>query len=500
MAMASKATHRGRIWIIWSALLALFLGAMDALVMSAAMPSIVADLGGLHLFAWVYSAYLLARAIALPIFGKLADLFDTRRLFLFSISLFLAASVAAGVAQSMAFLVVARVFQGIAAGGNFALVYIVLSDVALPGKRARTLSFASSVWGISSLIGPTLGGFIVTYFSWRWIFFLNVPLGILCLIGIGFFLKDSRTKKQEVYLDLAGVTFLSGFVLGLLTIFIIAGREYAWASIEILSLAFVTVVFGICFYIAEHRAKDPIVNFTYFKIRIFSLGNSATFLSSFSIFALFGYAPLFIQGALGKSPMLVGIAMLSLSLGWSFGSFFLGRYTENAGGKQAAVAGSLLMLLGGCLTLGFTIETSMVWFFLVFQIIGLGMGCITLSTLLLVQSCLPDEDLGIATSLHQFARSLGGTIGVGACGGIVTTGLMSRLQESSVKLPQMLVQQLRESTAHLFNPEFQKLIPEEAGILLEKAVASSLSPVFWLVTVSSLICLICCLFLPTAGE
>ena len=154
--------RQGRRYIVISALLALFLGSMDALVMSAAMPTIVAELGSMHLYSWVYSAYFLARAVSLPVFGKLADLFSTRGIFLFSVALFLFSSIAAGAAWSMAFLVGARVFQGIAAGGIFALVYIILSDISPPGERGKTLSFASSVWGISSIIGPTLGGFIVT--------------------------------------------------------------------------------------------------------------------------------------------------------------------------------------------------------------------------------------------------------------------------------------------------------------------------------------------------
>ena len=171
-----KDTNRS--WIIGASLLALFLGALDALVMSAAMPTIITELGGLHLYAWVYSAYFLARAVSLPVFGKLSDLYPTKRLFLISIGLFVVASVAAGASPSMGFLVVARVFQGIGAGGIFALVYVVLSDVSPLGKRAKTLSLASSVWGISSLIGPTLGGFIVTFFSWRWIFLMKKPLNM----------------------------------------------------------------------------------------------------------------------------------------------------------------------------------------------------------------------------------------------------------------------------------------------------------------------------------
>ena len=292
---------QGRFCIIASALLALFLGAMDALIMSAAAPTIIADLGGLHLYSWVYSAYFLARAVALPVFGKLSDLFNTRKLFLFAISLFLVGSILAGASQSMAFLVFSRVLQGIGAGACFALVYIVLSEVPPPGARAKTLSLASSVWGISSIIGPTLGGFIVTWFSWRWIFYINVPLGIVSLVGIGRYLTEFREKKQAIHLDYAGVVCLTGFILGFLSLFMTGGSTYGWASFEMVLMVCATVAFGIGFFMAEIRAKDPILNLTFFKNSRFSLGNGATFFASCTIFALFAYAPLFIQGALNQT-------------------------------------------------------------------------------------------------------------------------------------------------------------------------------------------------------
>ncbi len=487
---------KARIYVICSALLALFLGAMDALVVSAAMPTIISDLRGIHLYAWVYSAYFLSRAVSLPVFGKLADLFNTRWLFLFSILIFLTASAAAGASRTMGFLVISRVFQGIGAGGNFALVYIVLSDAALPGKRARTLSFASSIWGIASIIGPTLGGFIVTYFSWRWIFYINVPLGILSLGGIGFFLKEYRKKKKNIHLDLAGVSCLTTFVLGLLILFITGGRQFAWNSVEIMVLACITLFSGIGFYFAEKKAKEPILDIEFFKYRGFAFGNAVTFFSSFAIFSLFAYAPLYIQGALGKTPMEVGTSMLSLSLGWSLASLILGRFLGPSGIKPAAMAGVLLMLAGSGITLGFSTKTTMLACFMTFQIIGLGMGLITLSTLLVVQNCLSEENLGVATSSHQFARSLGGTIGVGLSGGIVTTTLMAHLKHTSQSLPQDLMVQLLKSTEHIFQPEFQAKIPLSAKSILQEAVLRGVSSIFMIVFVSLVVCLICSIFLP----
>ena len=487
---------KGRHIIIWATLLALFLGAMDALIITAAMPSIISDLGGLHLYAWVYSAYFLARAVSLPVFGKLSDLYDTRKLFLFSISLFLLASAAAGVSTSMAVLVTARVFQGIGAGGNFALVYIVLSDVALPGRRARTLSLASSVWGISSIIGPTLGGIIVTYFSWRWIFYINVPLGIFCLVVISRFLDEFRQKSAETHLDFAGITLLTGFILVLLTLFIAGGRTVPWGSVESLAMAVLAIVLGAGFIFAERRAKDPILNPAFFRIRMFAQGNAAAFSSSFVIFALFAYAPLFIQGALSRTPMAAGIAMLSLSLGWSVGSLVIGRIMHHSNEKTAAVTGSLMLLAGSVMALMFTTQTTMTVCFIVFLIMGLGMGFVTLSTLLLVQNSLQEKDLGVSTSSHQFARTLGGTIGVGVCGGIVTTSLMSRLETASISLPQALMMELRQNAENLFKPEFQSLLTPDTRSVLETAVAGGLESVFIIVTAASVISLLLTATLP----
>ena len=489
---------QGRFCIIASALLALFLGAMDALIMSAAAPTIIADLGGLHLYSWVYSAYFLARAVALPVFGKLSDLFNTRKLFLFAISLFLVGSILAGASQSMAFLVFSRVLQGIGAGACFALVYIVLSEVAPPGARAKTLSLASSVWGISSIIGPTLGGFIVTWFSWRWIFYINVPLGIVSLVGIGRYLTEFREKKQAIHLDYAGVVCLTGFILGFLSLFMTGGSTYGWASFEMVLMVCATVAFGIGFFIAETRAKDPILNLTFFKNSRFSLGNGATFFASCTIFALFAYAPLFIQGALNQTPMQVGVAMLSLSLGWSVGAMAMGRIMDRTGGRVISIVGGIFMVAGAFLVLNFSLETTMTQLFWAFMVVGLGMGFVSLSTMVEVQNSLPETELGVATASHQFARTLGGTIGVGVCGGLVTSGLLGRLEKVSTSFPPALLDRLREGTEHLFRPEVQALIPDHARQGVQMAVLEGIHSVFVFVVISAIISLICSVLLARA--
>ena len=485
-----------QVWIIAAALLALFLGALDALVMSAAMPTVIADLGGLNLYAWTYTAFFLARAISLPIFGKLSDLYSTKGLFLFSISLFILASIVAGMSPSMGFLVVARVFQGAGGGGIFALVYVVLSDVSAPAQRAKTLSLASSVWGIASLIGPTLGGFVVTWFSWRWIFYMNVPIGLLSLAGIGFFFSETRKKPARVNLDLAGAALLSGFILGLLILIMAGGRELAYDSLAFILLAVATPAMGIGFFVVEKKAKDPMLDFSFFRVPAFALGNTLVFMASFTIFSLFAYAPLFLQGALYQTPMQVGYAMLSLSLGWSLGSLIAGRKMDVIGLKPATVIGFVFMTGAAGATLFFSRDTSALVCFFVFLVIGLGMGFVTLATLLVVQNSVGPSDLGVATSFHQFSRTMGGTIGVGICGAVVTNRLLGRLEATGSRLPESLMVKLQESTASLFQREFQAMVPDAVMPVLQDAVLKGVFLAFIIVSAASLAGLLLSFFLP----
>jgi len=373
--------------------------------------------------------------------------------------------------------------------------------VAPAHQRAKTLSLASSVWGISSVLGPTLGGFIVSYFSWRWIFFINIPMGIFCLVGVGIFLKESRYKREKkVSLDFAGLTLFSLFILGLLVMFITGGRELAWGSKEMATLMAATVVTGVCFYLVEKVAEDPLINMRFFKDRSFSLGNTAIFLSSLTIFSFFAYAPLYIQAGLGLSPMQVGLAMVSLSLGWSLGSLFLGRFMHNDVGKKSAVTGGIGLFTGSLLTLRFDLYTSMTECFLVFFVIGIAMGLISLSTLILVQNSSRAEDLGIVTSLHQFGRSLGGAVGVGICGGLVTNGLLDSLEQTAEILPQNLMVLLRESTENLLRPEFQSMVSTEAMETLRSAVLTGVFSAFLVAVSASFLCLLCCLCLPNEND
>ena len=490
-----------RVAVVSAALLALFLGALDALIVTAAMPTIASELGGLSLYSWVYSAYFLARAVSLPLFGKLADRYPNKVLFNTAISIFIGASVMAGGAGNMGFLIFSRAVQGIGSGGIFALVYIVLSDIAEPEARGRLISIASSIWGIASVLGPSLGGFMVTYMSWRWIFWINIPLGLLSLLSIALFFVDVREKRKEATLDWAGAAVLSMMILSLLTVFLIGGRAYAWTSPQILSLFILSTLLIVVFYQIEKQAEDPILSVDFFRIRGFRTGNSAVFWSSFAIFSLFAYAPLYVQGALSKTPMEVGMAMLSLILGWSLGSLGLGQVLHRLGKKIAAGAGGMFLVAGSGWTLLFSSTTSMTACFSAFFLVGIGMGFVTLSTLLVVQESLESTDLGVATASHQFFRTLGGTVGVGICGGLVT-GRLSRAMEhfsqtaDAANTSPELIGQLSKNLETFFQPEMQSHLHESLQIVLREAISHGVLTVFSAVLGASVLCLICCTLLP----
>ncbi len=481
MAADQKISPRTEKYVIGAVLIALFLCSMDALIMSVAMPTIAIELGGLNLYAWAYSGFSLATAITLPIIGKMADLYDTKKLFNFSIILFIAASIAAGLSNNMLFLVIARAVQGIGAGGNMALVYIVLSDVSAPEKRAQTLALGSFVWGISSVVGPPIGGFITTYMSWRWIFFINVPIGLVSLTGITLLFSEVRNKKQKVNLDIKGAASLTGCILCLLTLILSGGEQFAWISAPALIFALSAIVFGVCFIISENHAEEPVLSLKFFKYSGFTLGNSAAFFSSFGVFSLSVYAPVFLQGALRKTPMEVGIIMLALSLAWTSGPIMLARFVHRISYKTAISAGAVFLTAGSGYALTFGAHTSMAECLAAFALIGLGMGSVSICTLLVVQGALAPEDLGVATSSQQFTRTLGGTIGVAVSGAAATGSLVSFLKSSGGRIPGDVFAKVTENMENIFDPEFFSPLSLEIRNLLQNAVADSISKVFWII-------------------
>jgi len=492
---------KGRLLVVAAAMLALFLGAMDALVVGAAMPTIIADLGGLHLYSWVFSSYLLVRAIALPIFGKLCDLYSSKRLYLIAITTFVVSSLLGGMAQNMTQLIISRAIQGLGAGGTFALAYIVVADLAAPEKRAKMMGLISFVWGVASILGPVLGGFIVSVLSWRWIFYLNLPLGCAALLAILLYLEEGRVKRPDPSLDILGALTLSLAVLALLTVFLVGGRSYPWWSWEIMGLVVMAVGSTIGFCVAEKRAREPILALSFFRNLEFSAGNGSAFFACAAIFSLSAYSPLFIQGVLGRGPAELGVAMVPLSLGWSVGALLCGQSVTRERERPYGIIGSLLLIGSSGLALTFSPATPLALFSATLGLAGIGVGIVSVATLLIVQNSLDEAHLGVATASQQFARTLGGTIGIGLAGSLATACLARSLEvqrhaAASADIDPETVRNLLANLESMFQPEIQANLAPTVQKVLHEAVAAGVAMVFWTALAASFISLLCCLWLP----
>jgi MFS family permease len=356
------------------------------------------------------------------------------------------------------------------------------------------MSYASFVWGLASVLGPSLGGFIVGWVSWRWIFYINIPVGLLSLAGIGLFLTETREKRPIIEIDYAGILTLVVAILSFLTAFLLGGRTYAWTSLPMAGLFALFLLSAAGFYLAERRSREPIFCFDFFRLPGFTTGNGLVFFSSVAIFSLAAFCPLFIQGALGQTPAQLGLVMVSLSLGWSGGALYCGRQVQRWGEKPFALAGGVILVLGCAMAVRFSAQTGLWACALAIGLAGVGMGFTSIATLLIVQNSVDQRDLGVATSSHQFTRTLGGTVGIGICGSLVTTQfarVADALNATALQgaIAPEIMDQIRRNFENFFRPDLQQQLSDTARSALHQAIGNCVIDVFWLALVSAVICL-----------
>ena len=416
MAVGSKS----RIVVVFGAMIALFVAALNQTVVSTAVPRIVDDLGGLSLLPWVFTAYMLTSTIAVPIAGKLGDQFGRKPLFLFGLTLFFVSSLGAGAAQSMEQLVLMRGIQGIGGGVILTTTFAVVADLYSPLERGKVTGLISGTFGLASVIGPVAGGALTDAISWRWIFYVNLPIIAVAFFVILVVVPFMRTSTAKPKIDVIGAVLLANTMVPLLLALVWGGNRYAWDSVELLSLFGVSGVMLVLFLIAELRASDPILPPHLFKNRTFTVAAIATMMTGAGMFGAITIVPLFLQGVKGvaattsgslTAPMFIGVVISSAA-----GGFLItktGRYRIQAVLGMALVAAGLALLsLVDRNTSELVIVRNMV-------IVGLGLGTTFPVFTIAVQNALPMQYLGVATSSVQFFRSVGGTLGVA-----VFTGLM----------------------------------------------------------------------------
>jgi EmrB/QacA subfamily drug resistance transporter len=396
-------------------LLGMSLGALEATVVSTAMPTVIATLGGLSHYSWVFSAYLLTSTASVPIWGRLSDLYGRRRMYLLGVAIFLIGSVMSGAATSMFTLIAARAIQGLGAGAIIPMSMTIVGELYTLAERARTQALFSGIWGVASIAGPLVGGYITDALSWRWVFYLNVPFGFCCMAVIALAYPATRTTRQ-VQVDWLGAALLfSGISTLLIAIGGDGGSTVAW-------LAATVVLLG-GFVLAQRRAVEPILPLSLVRLPVISRTIVVVFLVGIAMFGAIAFIPLFVQSVQGGTATQAGQVLTPLFLGWVVMSIVAARVTVRLGYRVSAITGSILMTTG---FLGLSLLDSHSPRTLLLAsctILGAGMGMQMLSLLLAVQHAVDRSQLGLATSLNQFSRSIGAALGVSAMGAILARGL-----------------------------------------------------------------------------
>jgi EmrB/QacA subfamily drug resistance transporter len=396
-------------------LLGMGLGALEATVVGTAMPTVIATLGGLAHYSWVFSAYLLTSTATVPIWGRLSDLYGRRRLYLAGIVTFLVGSALCGISTSMPQLIAARTIQGLGAGAIIPLSMTIIGEMYTLAERARTQAAFSSVWGIASVLGPLVGGYITDAVSWRWVFFLNLPLGALALVVIAL-AYPPRQQIGTVRVDWVGAALLFAGTSSLLIALSDDGGTAGWwfAAAAVLLIAFAVV---------EHRASDPLLPVDLFLNPLVARTCGVVFLIGASMFGSIAFIPLFVQAVMGGTATEAGQGLTPLFLGWVVMSVMAARLTPRVGYRRIAGAGALLLTAGSVALSFLNAHSSRQALLADGLLLGGGMGFLMLSTLLAVQHGVDRSRLGIATSLNQFSRSIGAAVGVAAMGALLTRSL-----------------------------------------------------------------------------
>jgi EmrB/QacA subfamily drug resistance transporter len=404
-------------------MLSLFLASMESTVVSTGMPTIVSQLGGLESYSWVFTAFMLASTTTVPLYGKLSDLFGRRPVFVAAMAIFLIGSALCGLAATMPQLIAFRTIQGIGAGGLLPLVFIIIGDLFSLEQRARLQGLFSGVWGISSITGPLLGGFIVDQASWQWIFWINIIPG-LAATAIVWFAWIDRARAHDApkrSIDYAGALLLTAGAVALLMSLTDLGASWALPT-----LAGALALFGALVWV-EHRASDPVLPIGLFRDRMFLVACGHGILAGCAVFGGATFVPLYVQGVLGTSATEAGAALMPMLLAWVFSSILGTRLLLRLGYHTIALAGMVALVIGAFPLMFLDTQTNRLLLMASLGLMGFGMGFSIPAFLIAVQSTVERSKLGTATSTLQFSRSIGGAFGIGIMGAILSAIVVTNL-------------------------------------------------------------------------
>ena len=434
--------ERPPIRLLFSALmLVMLLGALDQTIVSTALPTIVGELGGLESLSWVVTSYLLTSTIVVPLYGKFGDLFGRKVVIQAAILIFLAGSILCGVAQDMTQLIVLRALQGLGGGGLMVVTMAAIADVIPPAERGRYQGLFGGVFGLATVVGPLLGGFIVEHLSWRWIFYINVPLGVLALIVIGLVFKPHVAHVKHK-IDYMGAAFLAASLTCIILFTSQGGTLLPWSSPQLwFTLALGIITLGGFIY-EERLADEPIMPLELFRERTFVLSGLIGFIIGFSLFGAITFLPLYLQVAKGSTPSQAGLQVLPMMAGLLSTSIISGRLISRIGKyRWFPICGTALVACSMFLLSTLQLDTPLHTMYLFMLLLGLGLGMVMQVLVLAVQNAVPFKNIGVATSGATLFRSIGGSVGVATFGAIFTNGLHARLADAmppGVELPRSM--------------------------------------------------------------
>ncbi len=423
---------RDKVAILGGIMLGMLLAALDQTIVATAMPRIVQEFNALSHLSWVFTAYMLASAITVPIYGKLSDIFGRRGLYILGIIIFLIGSILSGAAQSMLQLIIFRGVQGIGGGAIMVNSFAVIADVFPPRERAKWQGLLGAMFGVASVAGPLLGGFITDNFSWRWIFYINIPLGLLAIAVLWYGLPKIMHEVKDRTIDYWGAIWMTSTLFPLLLALVWGGSEYAWNSAEIIALLGWSLGSLLIFISQELRSSNPILSMSLFSNSIFTVSVITVFITAMGMFGAILYIPIFAQGVIGTSGTGSGLALTPLMLGIVFASTITGQMVSRSGRyKWNAVLGCTLIVIGMASFVTLTTETSSLMLALRMIVLGVGLGCTFPVFNIAVQNAFETHRVGEVTASVQLARNIGGTVGTAILGGVMNAQLTKNLSSLS---------------------------------------------------------------------